>query len=137
MNYFFDVYRKAFDFRGRSRRSEFWYYMLIYYIISFAFLKIETSYLGRESMVVGFGWLSTPFAFLSLFPSISVSIRRLHDTGRSGWWLLINLIFIVGNVIFLYWACQDSETGANKWGANPKGIGNDSISDHLVEEDLV
>ena len=137
MNYFIDVFRRAFDFEGRSRRSEYWYFVLFYYIISIGLLFFETSFLGRNELYFSLGWLTTPFALLSLIPSVSVSIRRLHDTGRSGWWILINLIFFVGTLFFIFWTFQDSQKGSNRWGPNPKGVGNDSISDHLVEEDFV
>ncbi len=60
------------------------------------------------------------FAFLVIIPSIAVSVRRLHDTGRSGWWWFIQFVPLVGSFVLLYFLCLDSQPGENKWGANPK-----------------
>ena len=96
------------NFNGRARRSEYWYYTL-------------------ASCIAGFicGLLPIPFIAtllsLALFiPSLAVSVRRLHDIGKSGWMYLLILIPIVGAIILLVWFCQDSQPGENKWGANPK-----------------
>ena len=96
------------NFNGRARRSEYWYYTL-------------------ASFIAGFicGLLSIPFIapLLSLvlfIPGLAVSVRRLHDIGKSGWMYLLILIPLVGAIILLIWFCQDSQPGENKWGANPK-----------------
>jgi uncharacterized membrane protein YhaH (DUF805 family) len=73
-----------------------------------------------QAMHLGIGMFTGIFALASLIPSLSVSVRRLHDTGRSGWWLLIGLIPLVGVIILLVFFAQDSEAGANRFGANPK-----------------
>ena len=61
---------------------------------------------------------------LGLFlPGLAIQIRRLHDTGRSGWWMLLLLVPIVGVLVLIWWWCQNGEPGANRFGADPKGLG--------------
>lgn len=64
--------------------------------------------------------LTTLYSLAVLLPSLSVAVRRLHDTGRSGWWLFIALIPIIGAIILLVFMCLDSQPGDNKYGPNPK-----------------
>ena len=108
------------DFKGRSRRSEYWYFSL--------FMMI---FLIVAAVIDGMLW-ETPIlyfvvALAALVPGLAVAVRRLHDTGRSGWHYLIGLIPLVGPILLLVWFCSDSNPGPNKWGPNPKGIGNDEI----------
>jgi len=118
MNWFITVVKKYAVFSGRSRRSEYWYYMLVYLVI-YAALAMVDVVMGTFSYTSGVGLLSGIFALALLLPSIGVGIRRLHDTGRSGWWLLLGLIPVVGIVLLLFLA-QDSEAGTNRFGPNPK-----------------
>ncbi len=124
MNYFLDVFRKFADFKGRSRRSEYWYFTLFSTIISLATMGID--------IMTETPFLNSIYSLVALVPSLAVAARRLHDTGRSAWWYLI--IFTgIGIFVVLYFFCQDSVPGENKWGPNPKDIGNDEIARHLVE----
>jgi len=110
MNFYVDAWKKFADFSGRSRRSEFWYFALINGVLNWV--------LG---FLPGIGWiLSLLFGLAIIVPGIAVGIRRMHDIGKSGWWCLINLIPLVGTIWFIVLAAQDSESGANKWGACPK-----------------
>ena len=68
------------------------------------------------------GALSGLYNLAVLIPSLAVSVRRLHDTDHSGWWILINLIPLIGFVIYLVFLCSDSKPGSNRFGANPKGM---------------
>lgn len=94
------------DFQGRSRRSEYWWSSLTIALIG----SIVSGILGEYS------WI---WSVLILVPSLSICIRRLHDIGKSGWWYLINFIPLIGQIIFIVWACKDS-TEDNQWGPNPK-----------------
>ena len=101
MKYFLYCLQHYADFNGRARRSEYWYFALFNLIISF---------------VIGF-----TFGVIAVFiPGLAVSVRRLHDIGRSGWWLLLSLIPLVGSIILIIWCCFDSQPGANQYGSNPK-----------------
>jgi uncharacterized membrane protein YhaH (DUF805 family) len=105
-------------FSGRARRSEFWWYSLftfvVYLVVALVDAALHTTVLG---LVVGLGLL---------LPSLAVTVRRLHDTGRSGWWLLIGLIPLVGAIVLLVFECTDSEPGPNRFGPSPK----DDVAGH-------
>ena len=106
------VLQKYTQFVGRAGRAEFWWFFLASFIIS-AVLSI----LGRASVV--FSVLGFIYSLAVLVPSIAVGIRRLHDTARSGWWILIGLIPLVGFIILIvFWATQGNP-GANQYGAPP------------------
>lgn len=79
--------------------------------------------LGWFDADAGIGVLSGIFTLALLIPSLSVSVRRLHDTDRSGWWLLIGLIPLIGGIILLVFFVQDSQTGTYRFGPNPKDAG--------------
>ncbi|WP_030322253.1 DUF805 domain-containing protein [Streptomyces sp. NRRL B-3229] len=112
MNYFLDVLKKYAVFSGRARRKEYWMYMLFVAIIYVVLLVI-----GIAAKVT---WLPIIFYVAILLPSLGVTIRRLHDTGRSGWWILFGLVPLVGGITLFVFSVLDSEPGDNKYGPNPK-----------------
>jgi uncharacterized membrane protein YhaH (DUF805 family) len=107
MEHFIGALKKYADFTGRARRQEYWMFILVYMIIN-----IVLSILGLDivSGIVGLGLL---------IPSLSIAARRLHDTGRSGWWQLIVLIPLIGLIVLIIFLAQDSND-ENDYGANPK-----------------
>ncbi len=117
MQWFMEALRKYADFSGRSRRKEYWFFVLFYLIIYLVLAIVDTVILGSE----GIGLLTTLFALAMLIPGIAVSVRRLHDTGRSGWWILIGFIPLIGVIVLLVFYFQDSQPGQNDYGPNPKG----------------
>ena len=119
MNWFMTALRKYAVFTGRSRRSEYWYFALFYFLILFA-LSIVDVFAGTMSVEAEIGLFSGIFGLAMVIPSIAVGVRRLHDIGKSGWWILIGFIPLVGWIILLVWACRDSQPGANAYGPNPK-----------------
>lgn len=119
MNWYLEVLKKYAVFGGRARRSEYWYFAL-FSIIASVVLSIVDGVLGTYNATTGMGAFSTVYGLGVLIPSIAVSIRRLHDTDRSGWWLLIALIPILGLIALLIFATQDSKPGTNQYGPNPK-----------------
>lgn len=68
------------------------------------------------------GLLGSVYTLAILLPGIGVSIRRLHDTGRSGWWMLVGFVPLIGVLVLLVFMAQDSKPGQNQYGANPKGV---------------
>ena len=106
------VKTKYAAFNGRARRKEYWCFTLINIAISVV--------LGIIGGIIKFSFLGMIFTLAILVPGIAVSIRRLHDIGKSGWWLLIALVPIVGALYLLYLMVQDSNPGDNQYGANPK-----------------
>jgi uncharacterized membrane protein YhaH (DUF805 family) len=113
--------RKYADFHGRARRSEYWFFALFTFIVG-AVGGILDAILGIRSGTYGTGPIQGILQLALLVPTLAVGVRRLHDTGRSGWWLLIGLIPIVGWIILLVFFVQDSQP-ANQHGPNPKGLG--------------
>ena len=119
MSWYLEVLEKYAVFEGRSRRSEYWYFVLFNFLISIA-LNIIDRGIGTYDSKATVGLLSTIYALAVLVPSIAVGIRRLHDTNRSGWWLLIALIPLIGAIILIVFMAQDSDASENQYGANPK-----------------
>ncbi|MBN8202994.1 MULTISPECIES: DUF805 domain-containing protein [Bacillaceae] len=118
MNAFIKVLKESFNFSGRSRRKDYWMFILFTFVISIILTVIEMA-LGLE-ITEDIGILTTLFSVIMIIPSLSVTVRRLHDTGKSGWWILISLIPLIGGIIILIFTLMDSEPGSNKYGPNPK-----------------
>jgi len=119
LSWYLEVLKKYAVFDGRSRRSEYWYFVLFNFLISTALTLVDLG-IGAYNKKANVGLLSTIYGLAILIPSIAVGIRRLHDTNRSGWWLLIALIPIVGTIVLIYFLVLDSDAGENQYGANPK-----------------
>ena len=114
MNWFLDVVKNKYaSFSGRARRQEYWMFTL-FYIIGYVVLAVIDA-------VVGTMVLALIYSLALLLPSLGVAIRRLHDTNRSGWWFLINLVPLVGMLVYLYFMVSEGERGANRFGEDPKG----------------
>jgi len=113
MNWYIEVLKKYAVFTGRARRKEYWMFALVNLGISLIIGLIE-------GMFGSPGVLANLYALAVLLPGIAVSVRRLHDTGRSGWWLLISLIPFIGAIVLLVFMVQDSMPGTNEYGLNPK-----------------
>jgi uncharacterized membrane protein YhaH (DUF805 family) len=109
------VLTKYCDFTGRARRSEYWWFALANTVLS-----MILSVLGRNVSTV-FTIISVIVSLALLLPSLGVAIRRLHDTGRSGWWFLL-VFTCVGAIVLIVFYCLDSEPGDNQYGPNPKGM---------------
>jgi uncharacterized membrane protein YhaH (DUF805 family) len=119
MNEFVDVLRKYAVFSGRARRSEYWWFVLIYLLISLGLMLLD-GILGSSHRFGDAGLLGGLFGLAMLLPSIAVSVRRLHDTDRSGWWLLIAFIPLLGAIVLLVFCALDSQPGENRFGPHPK-----------------
>jgi len=118
MNWYFQVLKKYAVFDGRAGRKEYWYFVLFNVIIGFVLGLIEG--LAGITLEIGFGVLSLIYTLAVLLPSIGVSVRRLHDTGRSGWWLFIGLIPFIGGIIIFIFMVGGSQEGTNQYGPSPK-----------------
>jgi uncharacterized membrane protein YhaH (DUF805 family) len=118
--YYTGVLRKYVDFSGRARRAEYWFFALVNLLISIGLSIIDSILgLGGSGSV---GILSGLYGLAVLLPSLAVACRRLHDTNRSGWWILIALIPIIGVIVLIIFAVQDSDPGTNQYGPNPKEV---------------
>jgi uncharacterized membrane protein YhaH (DUF805 family) len=119
MNWYLQVIRKYAQFSGRARRKEYWFFALFNLLISLA-LAIVDNFTGTLNPETGYGLLSGIYSLAVLIPSLAVTFRRLHDTGRSAWWILIVLIPLIGAIVLLVFMVLDSQQGENEYGPSPK-----------------
>ncbi len=117
MNEYLAVLKKYAVFTGRSARKEYWMFVLIHIIAIIILSMIEQS-AGLVSN--GSGILSSVYSLAVLLPALGVAIRRLHDTNRSGWWLLLGFIPLIGAIVLIVFMATDSQAGANKYGPSVK-----------------
>ncbi|MGW4226533.1 DUF805 domain-containing protein [Streptomyces bauhiniae] len=112
MHWYVDVLKKYAVFSGRARRQEYWMFVLFNLIISIVLAIVDAA---LDTSILGIVY------FLAvLIPALAVTVRRLHDTSRSGWWILISLIPLVGGIILLVFTVFDSKPETNEYGPNPK-----------------
>lgn len=114
---FADYYVKAWqnytNFSGRARRKEFWYVFIINLAISFVLSLFSRTFLGPIAALLSFA-----YSIAFLLPGIALSVRRLHDTGRSGLWLLIGFVPIIGVIVLIFFFASDSQSGPNQYNAD-------------------
>ena len=122
MKWFIKCIKQYADFKGRARRKEYWMFTLFYLLFLLPLALLMGIEIGLEIEVPIFTILFVLFIFAIIVPTYAVTARRLHDTGRSGWWILINFIPYIGGIWLFVLTCLDSEPGTNKWGENPKEI---------------
>ena len=106
------------NFSGRARRSEYWYFVLFTFLLGIV-ANIIDNILGTDYDTSNGGLVNTLVSLAVLLPSLAAGVRRLHDTGRSGWWMLLVFAIIIGWIILLVWFCTDSKPD-NQYGPNPK-----------------
>lgn len=117
MNYYSICLSKFADFSGRARRREYWTFALVNGLIALILLILGLAF-GEDSPASNI--MVTIFYLIMLVPNLSVSVRRLHDIGKSGWYMFLSLIPLIGGLILLIWSLMDSEPGENQYGKNPK-----------------
>jgi len=121
MHWYIDVLKKYTVFSGRARRKEFWMFFLFSTIIS-VFLAVIDEFMGWQFEMdeESLGFLSTLYYLAVIVPYLAVIFRRLHDTERSGWWILIAFIPLVGVLILLVFLILQGTRGENRYGPDPK-----------------
>jgi len=114
------------NFRGRARRSEYWYIQLFLVVTNLIVAGVDLALMGGDvdrfmanggGGIVGLIWI-----FVTIVPALAVLVRRLHDTGRRGWWALIGLIPLIGFIVLLVFTVLDSDAGDNTFGPSPKAV---------------
>lgn len=127
MDWYLEALKKYARFDGRARRKEYWLFSLftsLIYIALIVFAFAGIAFLGHENRSSSAAFLVfVPvylFILAMIIPSLSVTVRRLHDTGRSGWWYFIAFVPFVGAIILLVFTCLDSDPGTNEYGTSPK-----------------
>ncbi|MBT5891933.1 MAG: DUF805 domain-containing protein [Chromatiales bacterium] len=120
MNWYIDVLKKYAVFSGRARRKEYWMFILISTIITLVLSVIEVA-ASLNDPATGPGLISGLYSLAVFIPSIAVLVRRLHDTDRTGWLLLLLLVPLIGAIVLIVFLATDSSAGDNQYGPNPKG----------------
>ena len=119
MNWYIAVLKKYAVFSGRAQRAEFWYFALFSGIVSVVLSIMD--FLISGGATGSSGILAGLYSLAIILPSLGVNVRRLHDTDRSGWWLLIVLVPLIGVIVLIVFYVQDSQASENRFGPNPKG----------------
>ena len=112
MNWYLEVLKKYADFDGRAHRTEYWMFFLVNFIIA-----IVLNVLASQASI--FSILAVIYSLATLIPGIAVAIRRLHDTNRSGWWLLIAFVPLIGAIVLIVFFIQPSHPASNQYGPVP------------------
>jgi uncharacterized membrane protein YhaH (DUF805 family) len=116
----FEALQKYAVFNGRARRKEYWLFFLLYFIaiVIANVIDVFALTMGIIGIIVSLGLF---------IPSLAVGVRRLHDINRSGWWMLIGLIPLIGAIVLLVFFCKDGTNGSNPFGEDPKSLERQSI----------
>ncbi|MGW3054884.1 DUF805 domain-containing protein [Streptomyces goshikiensis] len=115
MHYYTDVLKKYATFSGRARRQEFWMFFLCNLAVAIVIAIID-AVVGANSII------SILYSLATLLPTLALSVRRLHDTDRSGWWLLIELIPFIGWIVLIVFFATEGKSPQNEYGVNPKAV---------------
>ncbi|MFI4852345.1 MAG: DUF805 domain-containing protein [Gimesia chilikensis] len=118
MNWYLTVLKKYADFSGRARRKEYWMFVLMNFLVSIL-ISIVGAVIGDTDGLIAVS-LSGVYALFIFIPSLAVTVRRLHDTNKSGWWILITFVPLIGGLVLLIFMIIDSDPNTNAYGANPK-----------------
>ncbi|MDL2223732.1 DUF805 domain-containing protein [Bacteroidales bacterium OttesenSCG-928-M06] len=114
MNYFLDPLKTKYaDFSGRARRKEYWMFSL--FAILFGMIAATL-----DAIIGSYGIIYSLYGLAILLPSLAISVRRLHDINKSGWWLLISFIPLIGGIWLLVLLCTAGTVGSNQYGSDPK-----------------
>ena len=112
MKWYLEALKKYAVFSGRARRKEYWMFLLFHIIITVAIVFIADFFTLPRIITI--------YALGLIIPTIAVQVRRLHDTGRSGWWSLMNFIPLIGPIVLIILLVQQGSNEENKFGKNPK-----------------
>ncbi|ARV14180.1 DUF805 domain-containing protein [Polaribacter sp. SA4-12] len=134
MNWYLKVLKQYADFSGRARRQEYWMFTLFHVIIIFILAFASALFASSEDPGYSVFIILGIYILATFLPFLALSVRRLHDVGKSGWFYLINFVPYIGGFILLIFACMDGENKPNKWGENPKGTGNDIAINQIGRE---
>ena len=130
MDQYLAVLKKYVEFDGRARRKEYWMFTLFNLLILLLLLAVDV-FSGLSNATGGFNPLSTVYSMAVFLPGLAVTVRRLHDTDRSGWFILLGFIPCIGSIVLLVFYIEEGTKGSNKFGSDPKGGERDSDIDRL------
>ncbi len=124
--------RQFADFEGRARRTEYWMFTLFYMLMLVATMFLMM--IGGDAAASMGSILFLGVALVHLIPGISVAVRRLHDTGKSGWLYLVGFIPLVGSIILLVFFCTEGQVGPNEYGPDPKDFDIDAPIEGVLDD---
>lgn len=113
------VFNKYVTFKGRARRSEYWWFVLFYCLVLIAAAVLDNLF-GITFEHAFYGAIYCIAALVLCLPNLTVTVRRMHDINKSGWNILWGIIPLIGSILLIVWCCQDSDLEANKYGPSPK-----------------
>lgn len=113
------VLNKYATFKGRARRSEYWWFILFYCLVLIAAAVLDNLF-GITIERTFYGAIYCIAALVLFLPNLTVTVRRLHDINKSGWNILWGIIPLIGSILLIVWCCQDSQAEANQYGESPK-----------------
>ncbi|MDO3423524.1 DUF805 domain-containing protein [Chryseobacterium sp. APV1] len=121
MKWYLKVLKQYADFNGRARRTEYWMYLLFNLIFAVIAAVLDNILGLKFSPEIPYGYLYLLYALVTFLPGLAVSVRRLHDVDKSGWFLFISLIPIIGGIWLLVLYATEGTQGRNQYGDDPKG----------------
>ena len=121
MSWYLKALKNYVGFSGRARRREYWFFTLFSLLMTIALSILDLIIFNLSSETV-LGMFTGAYALAVFIPTLAVAFRRLHDTGKSGWWSLINLVPGIGTFVFFVLLLLDSQPGENQWGPSPKAV---------------
>ena len=119
MSWYLEALKKYAVFSGRSRRTEFWYFVLFNIIVTLV-LSVIDRLIGTVIGASNLGILSGIYSLAVVIPTLAVTVRRLHDIDRTGWWILLGLIPLIGAIVLLVFYLTPGTPGSNRYGPDPK-----------------
>lgn len=124
VNYWLMAFKNYATFTGRARRKEYWYFVLMNFLITLVLyaLVFVSAACGSGLFAMIFGALIFIYMLGSIIPSLALLVRRLHDSGKSGWYYFVSLIPLAGPIWLLVLLVTDSTPGDNEYGVNPKAL---------------
>jgi uncharacterized membrane protein YhaH (DUF805 family) len=119
MKYYLLAFKNYFSFSGRSNRSEYWYFILFHIIFAIAALVLDFAISFNNGNPIAYVYIF--YILVSFIPALAVTVRRLHDIDKSGWWMFVSFIPIVGSVWMIVLMASEGTIGHNKYGPDPNG----------------
>ena len=117
------TFRKYVNFSGRATREEYWIFLIINFLLFIVMIILDVFLFPSAAEDNRLGILPTIFFIVIFLPSVAVLVRRLHDIGKSGAWVIVNFIPLIGGIWLLILLLSDSESGDNEYDPNPKSVG--------------
>ena len=108
---------KFIEFKGRAQRSEYWWFLVFTLGLTIVLSMADSAIFNSEEF--GSGTLSTIWSLVVILPYVGVGVRRLHDLDKSGWWLLISFIPVIGFIVLIFWFARKGTAGGNRFGSDP------------------